>query len=309
MLEPYGPNVATTEGATYRFHVRITASTFQDSSGVNDLVWSETAYQTRKLGEAWSQGSPRHLVTDVNALTLALISRAGFGKRVEWTSNSDDDKEVPEGYRMSFLRAMDTSTAHIVAILIAPGWLLDLSGKRETHVARDQLEKYLREMIRTERKNVADNQEYQNRGAKGNLLTSVLQASDAEEKGVQKPGETKKKGFTEQETLGNLWLYLLAGRLPPLYLYKASVETFVGYETTANAIVYGLITLALRPDIQANVMREIDSVLDEAKSQGRQELSYKEDFDKLEYTYGFMVDLPQCPSRKDSHLLIFLLTN
>lgn len=217
---------------------------------------------------------------------------------MEWTSNSDDDKEVPEGYRMGFLRAMDTSTAHIVAILIAPGWLLDLSGKRETHVARDQLEKYLREMIRTERKNIADNQEYQNRGAKGNLLTSVLQASNAEEKGVKNPGETKKKGFTEQETLGNLWLYLLAGRFPPLCLCKANFDTFAGYETTANAIVYGLITLALRPDVQANVMREIDSVVDEAKSQGRQELSYKEDFDKLEYTYGFMVGLPPCPSRK-----------
>jgi neutral trehalase len=65
----------------------------------------------------------------------------------------------------------------------------------------------------------------------------------------------------------------------------------IGYETTANAIVYGLITLALRPDIQKKVIEEIDQQYITAAAEGRGELTYDDDFGKLEYTYGFMVRL------------------
>jgi hypothetical protein len=39
-LRRYDPNVATTEGKAYNFHVRITAPPFNDGSGANDLVWN-----------------------------------------------------------------------------------------------------------------------------------------------------------------------------------------------------------------------------------------------------------------------------
>jgi cytochrome P450 len=65
-----------------------------------------------------------------------------------------------------------------------------------------------------------------------------------------------------------------------------------GYETTTNAILYGLIILALRPDIQNNVREEIDSIYAEAAMAGRNVLTYDDDFEKLEYTYGFMVCSP-----------------
>lgn len=63
----------------------------------------------------------------------------------------------------------------------------------------------------------------------------------------------------------------------------------LGYETTANAILYGLITLALHPEIQDKVIVEIDAVYASAASDGRTKLSYTQDFEKLQYTYGFMV--------------------
>lgn len=74
--------------------------------------------------------------------------------------------------------------------------------------------------------------------------------------------------------MGNLFLYLLAG-----------------YETTANAILYGLICLALYPDVQENVLSEIDAICATAEVEGRDELTYGDDFAKLKYTYGFMVSL------------------
>ena len=64
-----------------------------------------------------------------------------------------------------------------------------------------------------------------------------------------------------------------------------------GYETTANAITYGILMLALRPDLQEKVIQEIDFVYATAEDEGRAELSYKHDFPRLQYTYGFMVNL------------------
>ncbi|OCL05914.1 cytochrome P450 [Glonium stellatum] len=274
ILEPYGPNVATAEGATYRFHVRITAPPFGDMSGANELVWMETLYQTRLLSEAWSQETPRELQMDVNSLTLAVISLAGFGRRVNWTSNSEQEKDIPRGYKMSFLKAINDTTANMVPILMLPGWLLNLTPLREAHVAHAQLDKYLREMIRVEKRKIGDNADYQSTTARGNLLTAVLRAATSEaQPGNKKADLGRKEAFTEDEVMGNLFIYLLAG-----------------YETTANAITYGLITLALRNDIQDKIVEEIDAIYVEAASAGRSELTYGDDFEKLRYTYGFMYE-------------------
>ena len=73
---------------------------------------------------------------------------------------------------------------------------------------------------------------------------------------------------------------------------RSLLNSTSGYETTANAITYGLVTLALRQDVQSKVIEEIDAVYAEAADAGREELTYQQDFEKLKYTYGFMVSSP-----------------
>jgi hypothetical protein len=51
------------------------------------------------------------------------------------------------------------------------------------------------------------------------------------------------------------------------------------------------LALAAFPDIQTKVIEEIDRVCEEAAAAGRTELTYKDDFPKLEYTFGFMVSI------------------
>ena len=314
ILEPYGPNVATAEGKTYRFHVRITAPPFGDMSGANDLVWSETMRQTRRLTSSWSSHVSRELQLDVNGLTLAVISRAGFGKPLDWTSNSLDEmrsksrkvttaatpttaatavdndaqNDVPAGYKISFLRAIHDTTGNMAAILLLPRWLMRWTPLQDAALAHSQLEKYMREMIKSEKLSIRKNANHESKTSRGNLLTSVLRASASEaaeekkkkeEAEVGRMGEApaakkaRKEAFTDDEVMGNLFIYLLAG-----------------YETTANAILYGLIMLALEPGFQDKVTEEIDRVCDAAEKEGR-DLTYEEDFEKLEYTYGFMVSL------------------
>ena len=57
--------------------------------------------------------------------------------------------------------------------------------------------------------------------------------------------------------------------------------------------MYGLFLLALHPEIQEKVIREVDRVWAEANASGRESLSYQHDFDKFVYTYGFMVSSPR----------------
>ncbi|KAL8648733.1 MAG: hypothetical protein Q9226_005871 [Calogaya cf. arnoldii] len=273
LLELYGPNVATAEGATYRFHVRVTAPPFGDLNNVNELVWNETIHQTHRLLDVWSKQSSRELHMDVNSVTLAVISLAGFGKRVDWT-NGVDEEQIPPGYKYSFLKAISDTTTHMVAILLFPGWLLNLSPLRKAHTAHLELDKYLREIIRDEQSRLERDSSYENSEARANLLTSVIRASKTEGQiNSKKTGSSRKDMLTEDEVMGNLFIYLLAG-----------------YETTANAIVYGLIALALHPEIQRKVAEEINARSACAVAEGRSGLSYTEDFEQLTYTYAFMYE-------------------
>lgn len=215
------------------------------------------------------------LQRDVNALTLAVISFAGFGKRVEWTSSSTSAETIPSGYKMSFLKAIHETVDHLVAILLLPKWLMRLTHLREVASAHSEFEKYVREIIRTEDQKMTENENYESEAARGNLLTSVLRASALEGASRDKANddeEERKRAFTEDEVMGNVSIFLMAG-----------------YETTANAIQYGLIVLALRADLQDKVIEEIDRVCAQAAAEGREELTFTEDFGKLTYTYGFMV--------------------
>ncbi|CAI6332017.1 unnamed protein product [Periconia digitata] len=270
VLEPYGPNVVTTEGKAYNFHLRITAPPFNDNSGANDLVWNETAEQARTIMEPWAQeDSDRDVLFDVGRLSLAVIAYMGFGRKIDFKAeDSGRRKPIPAGYQMSLHYALNLVTTFMVKILLIPQWIMRMTSMKEIAVAHGELEKYMREMIREETANLNKDSEYQS-AAKGNLLTSVLRASAAEAKGTG-----RKQAFTEDEVLGNLFLYLIAG-----------------YETTANAMTYGFITIALRQDLQDKVIEEVDATWAEAKAEGRTSLNYTDDFEKFKYTYGFMYEV------------------
>lgn len=253
------------------FHVRITAPPFNDGSGANDLVWNEASTQARALTECWSQeNTTRDLSLDINRLTLAVISYTGFGKTLDFKAEvSELRSQIPPGYKMSLHHALHLVTTFMVKILLIPKWIMQMTSMKEIAVAHGELEKYMREMIRTETAKLSKDSEYQSADAKGNLLTSVLRASALEAKAAG-----RKQAFSEDEVLGNLFLYLLAG-----------------YETTANAMTYGFITLALRQDLQDKLIEEIDGVYAEAAAQGRTSLNYTDDFEKFQYTYGFMYEV------------------
>jgi cytochrome P450 len=190
----------------------MTAPTFADNTGVNDLVWRETARQTHLLMQNWTNKQTKSLADDVGAVTLGVISRAGFGKKVE--SFHEQSQDIPAGYQISFLTGLEIIGRHILAILVFPTWFLDWTPWAKASLAKRQLERYLRAMIRQENTSTsaADEEE-----SNASLLNSIVAAAreDAKQQAKSDP-KNKKKGFTEDEVMGNLFIYLLAG----MYVYE-----------------------------------------------------------------------------------------
>ena len=101
MLEPFGPNVVSTEGDLWRLHQRITVPSLGES--VNRLVWAETFRQTKSLVSSWVSVAPESLKSDIYSLTINIIASAAFGQQAEW---SDTGKTIPPGHEMSLVSAV-----------------------------------------------------------------------------------------------------------------------------------------------------------------------------------------------------------
>ena len=98
MIEPFGPNVVSSEGNLWRFHYRITAPPFGDAA--NHLVWVETLRQAKSVVPSWSSSKSVNLKADIYRLGVNVMASAGFGRQIDCT---DDGKAVPEGHEISLL--------------------------------------------------------------------------------------------------------------------------------------------------------------------------------------------------------------
>lgn len=131
VIELFGQNVLSTEGSTWRAHRRATAPAFSD--GLHSLVWTETLQQTNTMLQLWhgrGTNSPDQmfvadLARDTIALTLHIISKAGFGVPLSWPGQEGHVKvpieladfsseDIPQNHDLSFRAALEGSVANIL---------------------------------------------------------------------------------------------------------------------------------------------------------------------------------------------------
>lgn len=287
MVEIYGPNVLSSEGDLYRFHVKVTAPPFRESNN-NLLVWKETVRQTKFLVRAWSGSSTINLKNDVHSLALNVIAAAGFGKQLDWKIS---DAQIPLGHTMSFQESSTNVADHFGLIALLPKWLLRNSPWKRTALAFTEFENYMRELIMTEKENFSRVVSDDGR-TKGNLLTAMLKASSEMADSDSKNKEEKQRHFLDSEVLGNAFMFLFAGAFVPMLSYRYTYP-LQGHETIATTMVYGALMLALHSDLQDRMIEEVDCNFREAAKQGRQELDYDIDYPKFQYTLAFMVSIPE----------------
>ncbi|KAI1421891.1 cytochrome P450 [Xylaria sp. FL1777] len=231
MLEPFGPNIGSTEGDLWKIHSRIASPSFDEYT--QKLVWTETQRHTSKLISLWSANRDFAFEKGVYALTMDVMGGVSFGQQAK---HNGEEEVLPEGHKLPLLGALRGVIMHLPHILLVPKTLLRYSW-RNVYTAYTELERYMDELLVQGTRDLS-------KGSAGtrnkeNLLKAILRSSKENEEKVS-PVRGAKVSLTNEEIKGNLFIFLLAG-----------------YDTTANTIIYACIILALYPDIQSKVLDEV----------------------------------------------------
>ncbi|KAK2762707.1 hypothetical protein FQN54_000881 [Arachnomyces sp. PD_36] len=276
IVEIYGPNILTTEDSGWARHRHHTAQAFSEKN--NALVWKETIKQVTGMQYHWMikqnkdpSSRPADFAVpscreDIVRLTLQIISSAGFGISLPFMPTMDsgagsksiheDGPVPPPGFRFTFRSVTQYMQTHFTSVVFAiklfPSWLPRSMKKffiGTELAAYDEMGKYLR--------NIITMAETGDGHGSSDSLANAMVGSSAQTSG------SKFEELTPQEVLGNLHVFTVAG-----------------HETTANALKYSLLFLALYPEKQQWVRQGISEAL-EGQSKDPHDWDYVELFPKL----------------------------
>lgn len=159
-------------------------------------------------------------------VTLHVLSAAAFTLKMPWPTKSvvakstDSPEDIQSTFKvtakhtMSFQKSVDTLMDYLPFIIFFPSWLLrnsPLDVMRKMQHCKDEFKTYLSELIEDSMSSDV---------VRGDLLGSIVRASSADEK----------TAWTEEDTVGNIFVFILAG-----------------HETTASTLQSALILLACYP--------------------------------------------------------------
>ncbi|KAF3906391.1 hypothetical protein ABW20_dc0104784 [Dactylellina cionopaga] len=260
-INMYGRNVVTTEGSEWKFHRKVTSPSFGERN--NALVFEETIRQGRQMLKKWTgeDGSGNRTIHDVledtMRLSLHVISGAGFGVSLQWpgaTKDSDIIQPLSSNsthkHTLSFKDALAGLLHNLLLVLIFPKWILrnmPFQWARDAAKAAVEYETYMNELFNEKRMEAIAGEKADGMDIMGVL---VKNSYGPENKTDSKPKakaatarDIERQTLTDSEILGNAFVFLLAG-----------------HETSAGALHYGLILLALHPDSQRHLQSDIDKI-------------------------------------------------
>ena len=257
-VDIYGKNVVSTEGAEWRHHRKSTSPPFTEKN--NQVVWMETIDQTQAMVASWvgkdGKGNKTvdRIMDDTMRLSLYVISRAGFGRKLEWPTedtktqerdgNVDPSKikneshDIDPGHTMSYTYSLHCLLDNILLQFLLPRWLLVHLPFAKTRIANEaytEWGKYMSEMVSKKKAEISDaKSSFSQVDIIGQLVRGQMQAKDT--KGSPPP-------LSDSEILGNAFVLILAG-----------------HETAANSIHFALLYLALHTRSQRKLQADLDSI-------------------------------------------------
>jgi hypothetical protein len=223
-------------------------------------VWNETLNLTTDLMTQWSfaqangplispNGTPGILFCpDLKSIARNVLSKAGFGvsipmvcasapacsgttkPKVDSTNNSYFNPSfVPPGHTFSYVQAFETLTENVLLAAIVPlRPLLRWGTKSMRDLAKslDDVGLYLTELLMRERAHPSPE-------TAGTLLATLAQTT----------------GLSEEDIIANLFMFSVAG-----------------LETVAGTLQYAVLLLALHPEEQEWMAKDIQAALTETRS-------------------------------------------
>ncbi|KAI0506891.1 cytochrome P450 [Xylaria bambusicola] len=232
MLEPFGPNIGSTDGDMWKVHSRVASPSFDEYT--QKLVWAETQRHTSMLVAIWSANNDFAFEKSVYSLTMDVMGTVSFGQQA--AQNDNKEERLPKVHRLSLLGALRGVIMHLPHILLVPKAVLRFTWNK-AYTAYSELDQYMDELLLQGSRDLSECSAGMR--SKQNLLKAILRSSKENEK--REPGTVGAKvSLTNQEIKGNLFIFLLAG-----------------YDTTANTIIYACVVLTLYPNIQSKILDEV----------------------------------------------------
>lgn len=225
---------------------------------------------------AWwkRQGSTgvRSTAGNISTLTLHVLSSAGFGKSYPFQGSTEAAKEAsPLNHRDALSMILENT---MIILVFGPKFLARLSRPKKLArlgQATVTFKKYMTDILEEEKSLMA-----QGKSGKGNLMTSLIRASDEMVKVTQagkniKDGTNMHCGLTENEIYGNMFVF-----------------SFAGHDTTAHTLSFTIHLLAAHPEVQDWMREELQYYLtnDDPSS-----WSYDEIFPKLKRCLAVLVSI------------------
>lgn len=254
------------------------------------LVWDESFRQASEMLAWWKmQGSigVRSTARNLSTLTLHVLSSAGFGKSYPFQGSTEAVKEAsPTNHRDALSMILENT---MVILIFGPRLLARLSRPRKLArlgQATVTFKKYMTDILEEEKNLMA-----QGKSGKGNLMTSLIRASDERMEESHASKNTKDGslltnahgGLTENEIYGNMFVF-----------------SFAGHDTTAQTLTFTIHLLAAHPEVQDWMWEELQYYLtDSAPSSW----SYDEVFPKLKRCLAVLVSIVGCLSLAFSHVV------
>jgi cytochrome P450 len=252
-IDIYGKNVLTVEGAEWRRHRKLISPPFTEKN--NHLVWIETLDQTQVMLNGWlgkdgkGDQTVERIMDDTMRLSLHVICRAGFGRKLEWPQSQgalkrtettkilNEEAEIDQGHRMSFTYALHVLLRNILIVFLLKHWILRFSPlkiMRHAYAAYVEFANYMRDMVGSKKAALQSGQDLDEMDIMGQLVKGQLLSPDAKTSSKDAP-------LTDSEILGNAFLLILAA-----------------HETTANSIHYSILMLALNISSQRRLQRDLE---------------------------------------------------
>ncbi|KAH9905726.1 cytochrome P450 [Xylariomycetidae sp. FL2044] len=257
MLNIFGPNLSTVDGAQWKKQRKITSSCFNEHN--NALVWSESLSQAGDMARYWVSSSPiRSTADDTRTLSLHVLSRAGFGKSFKFQGHNERAANaLASDYKGSLQVVLDNCVL-IMALgkrFLSKPWLpMRLQRVSQACVA---FEKYMTDLY-SEVRDVKPGSQPLDR----NLMTSLIRASEDESKVAG--------GLSEQEIYGNMFVF-----------------NFAGHDTTAHTLTFVVMFLAANPAVQDWLAEELQHVFG---SRSPDEWDYTTDFPRLKRCLAVLME-------------------
>lgn len=236
-------------------------------------VWNESIKQATDMLQSWTTNAEHGVPStakDTRTLSLNVLAATGFRKSYTFRRSDQVGTDEARTYRNALQTVLDNG---IFLMLIPRHWLefpwLPSSWTRVRDAAND-FQHYMEHMLEEETLQLE-----QGKSGSGGLMTAFVRALDMHQKrekaSTGNKAESAPKGLSVEEIFGNIF-----------------VINFAGHDTTANTLAFSMILLAANPEIQEWVAEEIQAVIQNRDSEGR---DYTELFPELKRCRAILVSI------------------